>query len=158
MHRNVDLINRFYSAFARRDAEGMIVCYDATVEFSDPVFPDLKGERAMAMWRMLCERGKDLRIEYRDVEADETTGRAHWEAWYTFSATGTEVHNSIDALFEFRNGKIVRHRDYFSFYAWAAQALGVTGKLLGWSGMVKNKVRRQAGANLDKFMAKRGVD
>lgn len=155
MHPNTEVINRFYSAFARRDAEGMIACYDRNVEFSDPVFPDLKGEQAMAMWRMLCERGKDLKIEHRDVEADDSTGRAHWEAWYTFSANGNRVHNRIDARFEFRNGKILRHRDDFSFYAWAAQALGWTGKLLGWTGMVKRKVRGKARRGLAEFIAKR---
>jgi ketosteroid isomerase-like protein len=154
---NAETISRFYSSFARRDAEGMIACYDPNVEFSDPVFPDLQGERAMAMWRMLCERGKDLKIEHRDVAANDLTGRAHWEAWYTFSATGKRVHNRIDAQFEFRNGMIFRHRDNFSFYAWAGQALGLTGKLLGWSGLVKNKVRRQAAANLDRFIEKRGT-
>jgi ketosteroid isomerase-like protein len=156
MHPNAELIARFYTAFGNRDAAGMAACYHPAVEFSDEVFQGLKGERAVAMWRMLCERGKDLRIEFRDVAADDTTGKAHWEAWYTFSATGRKVHNRIDAEFEFRNGKIVRHRDRFSFYAWAAQALGIAGKLVGWSGLVKNKVRRQAGANLDRFIEKRG--
>jgi hypothetical protein len=106
------------------------------------------------MWRMLCERGKDLKIEFRDIEADNSSGRAHWEAWYTFSATGRPVHNKIDARFEFRDGKIVRHRDSFDFRAWASQALGPVGRLLGSSGYLKNRVRAQAEKNLAGFLRK----
>ena len=132
----------------------MAANYHPEVRFSDEVFPDLGGESAVAMWRMLCERGKDLRIEFRDVEADDMSGRAHWEAWYTFSTTSRKVHNRINARFEFRDGKIIRHHDTFSFWAWARQALGMIGLLLGWSGLVRKRVRAQAAKNLEAFMRK----
>jgi len=154
MHANAELIRKFYTAFAKRDAAGMAACYHPSVSFSDEVFIDLEGPRAAGMWRMLCERGKDLKIEFRDIEADDTTGRAHWEAWYTFSTTGRPVHNRIDARFEFRDGRIVRHRDSFSFRAWAAQALGPMGRLLGWTPFLRNRVRSQAARNLDGFLTK----
>ncbi len=105
----------------------MAACYHPAVTFSDEVFSDLEGARAAGMWRMLCERGKDLRVEFRDIEADDSAGRAHWEAWYTFSPTGRQVHNRIEAEFEFRDGKIIRHRDRFSFWNWARQSLGPRG-------------------------------
>lgn len=154
-HTNAELIRRFYTSFANLDPAGMADCYHSKAEFSDPVFPDLKGSRASAMWQMLCERGKDLKIEFRDIEADDSKGRAHWEAWYTFSATGRRVHNKIDARFEFVDGKIIRHTDDFDFWAWASQALGPAGRLLGWSSLIKNRVRSQAATNLDAFMKKR---
>ena len=156
MHPNAKLIRKFYTAFANRDASGMAACYDPAVKFSDEVFTDLEGARANAMWQMLCERGKDLKIEFRDIEADDATGRAHWEARYTFSATRRPVHNKIDARFEFKNGKIVRHRDTFSFWVWARQALGPTGLLLGWSPFLKSRVRTQANRNLAAFVRERG--
>jgi ketosteroid isomerase-like protein len=155
-HNNAELIRTFYTCFANRDARGMAACYHPAVEFSDEVFLNLEGARASGMWQMLCERGKDLKVEFRDIEADDLVGRAHWEAWYTFSATGRPVHNKIDARFEFRNGKIIRHRDSFDFRAWASQALGPTGRLLGWSGLVKNRVRAQAAKSLAAFMRDRG--
>jgi hypothetical protein len=40
----------------------MVACYAPDVEFSDPVFPRLRGEEARAMWRMPVERGQDLRV------------------------------------------------------------------------------------------------
>ena len=152
MHPNAELISRFYTAFGNGDARRMAACYDQSITFSDAVFTDLEGARAAAMWRMLCERGKDLKIEFRDIEADDSVGRAHWEAWYTFSATGRPVHNKIDASFQFQDGKIIRHRDSFNFWAWAAQALGLTGRLLGWSPLVRNRVRKQAARSLDAFI------
>ena len=153
MHRNAGVIRDFYTSFKNRDARGMAACYHPAVKFSDEVFLDLEGARATGMWRMLCERGKDLKIQFRDIKADDSVGSAHWEAWYTFSATGRLVHNKIDARFEFRDGKIVRHRDSFNFWAWASQALGLTGRLLGWSGFVKNRVRKQAAKSLASFLS-----
>ena len=79
MNDNEATIRRFYEAFQKRDAATMAACYAPDVQFSDPVFPDLRGPQAGQMWKMLCERGKDLRLEFRDVRADATTGSAHWE-------------------------------------------------------------------------------
>ena len=64
------LIESFYEAFSRRDPEGMVASYADDVRFSDPVFTDLRGERAKNMWRMLCERGKDLEVTFSDVKVD----------------------------------------------------------------------------------------
>jgi ketosteroid isomerase-like protein len=151
MNDNEATIRRFYEAFQRRDAAAMAACYAPDVHFSDPVFPDLRGPQAGMMWKMLCERGKDLRLEFRDVRADAATGGAHWEAWYTFSATGRKVHNVIDASFEFRDGRIARHVDRFDLYRWSRQALGPTGLLLGWSPLLQNKVRAMAAKGLADY-------
>jgi ketosteroid isomerase-like protein len=151
MHPHAELITKFYSALQRRDAAAMAACYHPEIHFSDPVFPDLHGPDAARMWDMLCARGKDLRVEFAGVQADDRTGAAAWDAWYTFSATGRPVHNRIRAEFRFRDGAIIRHIDHFSFWRWARQALGPMGGLLGWSGLVKHRVRAQAGAALAAF-------
>lgn len=150
-----ELVTRFYEAFSRRDAEAMVACYADDVRFSDPVFPDLEGERAKDMWRMLCERGKDLEVTFRDVIASGDRGTAHWEATYTFSLTGKKVHNVIDASFAFRDGKIVEHTDRFDLWRWMRMALGVQGVLLGWAPPVQGVLRKQAAKGLDQFVAAR---
>ena len=155
MHPNTALIERFYRAFQQRDAATMASCYHPDVRFSDPVFPDLQGPRAGNMWKMLCERGKDLKIEFRDVRADDVSGSAHWDAWYTFTTTGRKVLNQIDADFVFRDGKILRHTDRFDFHKWAGQALGTPGKLLGWTPFLRNKVRGMAAKNLADYEARK---
>jgi len=145
---NKKLIENFYAAFADADAEKMAACYHEEIHFSDPVFPDLKGKSAGNMWRMLCERANDLEIESSDISASGDRGKAHWDATYTFSATGRKVENKIDADFEFRDGLIVRHRDTFDLWKWTRMALGPVGVVLGWSPIVKNKVRGQAAKGL----------
>lgn len=94
---------------------------------------------------------------FSETQADDTVGKVHWEATYIFSATGRKVHNRIDASFRFQDGKIIRHHDSFSFWRWSSMALGPVGTLLGWSPLVKNKVRRQAAQNLEKYIQKLGA-
>lgn len=148
MHRNEQLIRDFYVAFAARDAEAMAKLYHADIRFSDPAFTLLVGDEAGDMWRMLISRGKDLTITLISASADDNGGRARWEARYTFSQTGRFVINTIDAVFAFRDGRIVRHVDYFSFWKWSRQALGPIGLLLGWSWPLKSLVRKKAAASL----------
>jgi limonene-1,2-epoxide hydrolase len=154
MHPNAELLTGFYRAFAARDGAAMASAYASEARFSDPVFTDLRGTEVGAMWQMLCSRATDLRVEASGISADDLNGRAHWEAWYTFTKTGRKVHNVIDATFEFRDGKIIAHRDVFDLWRWAGMALGPSGKLLGWTPMVQNAVRKEAKAGLAKYMAK----
>ncbi|MFD0940061.1 nuclear transport factor 2 family protein [Pedobacter boryungensis] len=152
MNANEQLINTFYTCFKNKDYKGMQACYADNAIFSDAIFKNLNAEQVKAMWEMLILKGKDLRLEFNNISADETTGKAHWDAYYTFSATGKKVINRIDASFEFENGKIVKHVDNFNFYTWAKQALGLSGMLLGWTGFLKNKIQTTALSNLTKFM------
>ncbi len=155
MHPNEALIHEFYRAFQNKDGAGMAACYHPDVRFDDEVFPGLEGPRAGAMWRMLCERATDLTVEFGQVRADDKSGSAHWDARYTFSATGRKVLNRIDASFEFDGGKIIRHRDVFDFPAWARQALGAPGWLLGWSGAFQRFFQKKARDGLELWLAKR---
>lgn len=153
MHPNAQLIERFYAAFAQRDAAAMAACYHPAARFSDPAFPDLYGPDASAMWAMLLARGKDLVVTHRDVSADDQTGRAHWDAHYTFSKTGRKVINRIDAGFRFKDGLIIKHIDDFSFPRWAQQALGLPGLLLGHTQYLRRKVQAEAAKGLAAWQA-----
>ncbi|HID51552.1 MAG TPA: nuclear transport factor 2 family protein [Anaerolineae bacterium] len=152
MTDNKTLITNFYTAFQQRDYAAMIACYHPDVHFSDPVFTDLQGKQAGAMWHMLCERGQDLQISFNNVQADGAQGQAHWEANYTFS-TNRQVHNVVEAAFVFQDGRIINHQDSFDLWRWTRMALGPTGSLLGWSPMVQNKVRATAVKSLNAFIA-----
>lgn len=157
MHENAKTIQSFYEAFQRKDAEAMAACYHPDVHFSDAVFTDLRGAEAGDMWRMLCGRAKDLEVEFSGVEADDKTGKAHWDARYTFAATGRKVLNRIDARFVFEGGKILRHHDEFDLYAWMRQAMGPMGLLLGWTPILQGQVRKKAKQGLKDFQAKRAA-
>jgi ketosteroid isomerase-like protein len=150
---NEALIERFYAAFAERDGAGMAACYAPEARFSDPVFTDLDGEEAGAMWRMLTGRATDLRVDLLEREADDARGSARWRAHYTFTQTGRPVVNDVRASFRFAGGRIVEHRDEFDFHRWARQALGTAGLVLGWTPLLRAAVRRRARAGLDQFRA-----
>ena len=148
-------IERFYTAFAKLDADTMQACYAPDARFDDEAF-SLQGAPAIGgMWRLLCGATKakglaDWKLDFSQI----TDTSAHWDAHYRFSATGRLVLNRIDAQFKFNDqGLITRHRDRFDFWAWSRQALGTPGLLLGWSPMLRRKVRATAAANLEKFMA-----
>lgn len=153
-NEKISLIERFYTAFQKKDYASMIACYHAQVEFSDPVFVGLKGKQPGAMWHMLRERGKDMTLVFSNVRTEGEKGFAHWDADYNFSTTGRQVHNVIDATFEFKDGKIIRHNDVFNFWRWSSMALGTSGMLLGWSPFLQNKVRGTAMKGLMAFIEK----
>jgi ketosteroid isomerase-like protein len=148
-----DLIERFYSAFARLDGDAMAACYAPDAVFEDPAFGELHGDEPGAMWRMLTGRATDLEITLDEHTASGDTGRAHWLADYTFQ-TGRKVHNDVQAKFRFENGLIADHRDSFSFYAWSRQALGPVGLVLGWTPLLHGATRKKARAQLDEFMGR----
>lgn len=148
------VVQAFYDAFSRRDGEAMASLYADTATFSDPAFPNLDARLVRGMWRMLTTRGKDLVIQYEIRGTDGNVVKAHWEADYTFSATGRKVHNVIDATLRIENGKIVEHRDVFDFRAWLAQAFGLAGKLMPF--LLGPLVRSRARGDLEKYLAKHG--
>jgi ketosteroid isomerase-like protein len=152
MTPNEQLINTFYHAFQHKDYKTMQACYADTAVFNDEVFVNLNTAEVKAMWEMLCKKGKDLELVFANVQVTEKTGSADWTATYSFSKTNRKVINRIHATFEFTNGKISKHTDQFDFYTWAQQALGITGSLLGWSKLLKNKIQREGRKNLLAFM------
>ncbi len=153
MHPHEALIDKFYTAFKRSDAVAMAACYHPDIEFSDPVFPGLRGKRAMAMWAMLNQRIADPDTRtFSSVHADDLRGSAHWEAHYDFPLNGRRVHNVIEATFEFSDGLIRRHTDRFDFWRWSRMAFGLPGILLGW-GPLQRPVQKKIGDRLAVFIS-----
>lgn len=145
----VRVVTRFYEAFARHDFAGMACSYDPGIEFTDSIFGTLKGKRAFAMWAMLLSQGKDLEVVPSQVRADGAVTRAHWDAHYTFHflAFSNKVDNSVDATFEVRDGKIVRHRDQFDLGRWMKMALWPFG-----GGISEGTIRSAVQSKLHDFI------
>ena len=152
MHPNERLIEKFYTSFQQLNWKGMNECYHAEAFFYDPVFEDLNAVKVKAMWQMLCRQATNFSLVFSDVKADDEYGTCKWTATYTFSKTGRKVINDIKAHFKFHEGKIIEHMDDFSFWKWSRQAFGIKGFLLGLTSVMRNKVRKTAKANLEKFM------
>ncbi|WP_436517425.1 nuclear transport factor 2 family protein [Ekhidna sp. To15] len=146
-------LEKFYNAFKNHDAKKMAECYHKEVIFNDPAFQNLNYEEVAAMWAMLIERSKGkLEINFDSIVSDDHMAQCIWEADYEFSKTGNQVHNVIHATMEFKDGLIIKHTDHFDFWRWSKMALGLTGTLLGWSPILKNKVRKMAKSSLNKYM------
>ena len=155
MTPNQQLITTFYEAFRDKDYKTMQDCYADNAVFNDEVFVELKADEVRAMWEMFCIKGKDMQLDFSNVQADDHHGSAEWIASYTFSKTARKVINRIEAHFTFEDGKIIRHIDHFNFYRWASQAFGIAGILLGWTTFFKNRVRQQGLKNLRDYIQNR---
>jgi ketosteroid isomerase-like protein len=149
---NEEIIVKFYTAFGDRDYATMQDCYHGDATFSDAVFQNLNSREVKAMWQMLVTSSKDIKVTFSEVKGNADQGSCRWDAFYSFSQTNRQVHNIIHARFKFQDGLIIEHRDHFDFWRWSRMALGTPGLLLGWSPMLKNKVRKAARAKLEKFM------
>jgi len=152
---NKELVEHFYSSFARLDYRAMQECYSDQVIFSDPVFMTLTDNQPRAMWQMLCTNAKDWSLSWGPIEEiDEEYITCNWVAHYTFSATGNRVVNRCKAYMRIQDGRITEHSDAFRLSTWIGQALGWKGKLFGWTNAMKKAVRRKARKRLDSYMEK----
>ena len=155
MTANENTIIKFYTAFAKADAEKMCECYHPNVQFRDPAFGLLQGEEVCQMWKMLIEKSNgNLKIEFSEIIANEHFGSAFWVAKYNFSKTNRKVKNSISSKFHFQDGLIIKHTDDFDIWKWSKQALGIKGHLLGWTGYMQKKIQDQARMSLNKYLVK----
>lgn len=145
---NPEILNKFYKAFQQRDYATMQSCYHEDVQFSDPAFQNLNAKQVKAMWHMLCERGKDLVVEFDLINENQV----FWKANYSFSKTGRKVENRITASFQLKEGLIYRHNDQFNLWKWSGMALGTAGVLLGWTPFMKSKIRKMAMSGLYHFV------
>lgn len=133
-------------------------CYSEFPVFNDPAFGILEGEAVFAMWEMLCKNARDFSLQFSNIQLlDEEYATCNWTAHYSFSKTGRKVVNNIKAHMRIQEGKITEHTDEFDIWKWSRQALGVPGILLGWSGFMQRKIRKNARKSLEKFMEKKNV-
>jgi len=130
----------------------MADAYHEDAVFSDPVFQNLKGSEIGMMWQMLCLQSSSLEVVAENLVVEGETGQIDWSARYTFGKNKRKVHNKIHAEFIFKDGKIIRHTDHFDFWKWSRMALGLLGLFMGWNAVVKVNIRKQAMANLTKFI------
>ncbi|MCB0806121.1 MAG: nuclear transport factor 2 family protein [Bacteroidales bacterium] len=152
---NTDLIQKFYTAFSHFNLDGMVSCYHEDVEFHDPAFGTLKGERAMAMWAMFMSRKEVIReIRFSNVQAGAEMGSADWVAEYVYGPKKRKVVNRVHAEFRFQDGKIIHHSDRFDLWKWSRQALGPVGYLLGWSSFLQRKIQAETNRRLDASIEK----
>jgi ketosteroid isomerase-like protein len=147
-------VKTFYDAFSAKDGVAMASFYHPDARFEDPAFGPLNGMEVQAMWKMLCENGKDLEVRAETPKISGVFIHTQWEAKYTFSKTGRKVHNLVESTIVLKEGLIYRHSDDFNLRAWAIQALGMKGWLLGGTGFFKRKLQSTTRSMLASYMQK----
>jgi ketosteroid isomerase-like protein len=135
-------LTHLYDAFARRDGEAMAALYAPGAAFEDPVFR-LRGPDIGRMWIGLTRRAKGFAISYSIAQARPDSGAVEWTARYLFAGRRPVV-NVIRSEIRFENGRIVQQVDRFDFPRWAAQALGLPGRLFGRFAWFRRAVSRRA--------------
>ncbi|HXM76578.1 MAG TPA: nuclear transport factor 2 family protein [Thermoanaerobaculia bacterium] len=139
------LLVRFYDALARRDGAAMAALYAPNARFEDEVYR-LEGPDVGKMWTGLLSRAKTLSVSYTIARAGSGTGTVELTARYLYG--GRPVVNVILSELELEDGRIVRQRDRFDFPRWAAQALGIPGRLFGRFEWFRRAVSRKAAARV----------
>lgn len=153
LNPNEQTIHNFYTGFSTGNAKAMTACYHENIVFNDPVFGELKGEKAVKMWEMLLSKSsKDTTIDFDNIQSTESNGKANWTAVYYYGASKRKVVNKVSANFKFKDGKIIEHSDTFDLWKWTKQALGLAGYLLGWTNFMKQKIQKTTHAQLDSYM------
>lgn len=118
------VMREFYAAFTSKNPDAIEALYAPDVKFKDEVFQYSNREGTMHMWRkVLADPKNTFRFEFDHVEGDVAYGR--WVADYKLA--GRPIHNEISSRMVIRDGKIVEHRDSFSWNTWVKQALPFGG-------------------------------
>lgn len=158
MDKNIETIQKFYTAFQQKDYETMNSCYANDIAFSDPIFGLLHGNQVKAMWQMLCTNAKEFKLQFNNIKTDDDEYyTCSWIAMYRFSATNRRVVNKCTAYMRLKDGVIIEHSDGFNYYKWCRQAFGIKGILLGWSGFMHKKVSNKARKQLFKYIEQHGL-
>jgi SnoaL-like domain len=156
MNNDERLVEKFFMAFKKFDANTMNACYSEDVAFYDPMFELLRGNAARSMWMMLSKSAREFSLEYDSIKnLEDGYYTCNWCASYTFSKTGRGVVNKIKAHFKIENGLIIEHSDAWSIQKWSEQAIGFMGKFFGWAGFFRKKLKNTAKRNLMDFIAKK---
>lgn len=150
--QNRKLVESFYIAFAQSKADEMVRCYHPGAEFEDPAFGKLDYAHLRLMWQLLCRNSRDFKLQYEIKSVDTHEAKVHWQAGYFYGKQQRPVQNRVRTHIQFKDGKIYRHRDYFSLWRWAGQAMGLNGWLVGWSGFFGKHFRQQSRDMLDRLL------
>ncbi len=161
------VIEEHFAMEARADLAGILATFTDDIEHDVVGMPGgpVRGKAAVrafyeALTRDLPATDAIPRQRYYgdNVVIDEVI----WEARavgrpFGIAGQGRPVSVRLLHVFAFRDGLIAEHDDSFSFHAWSRQALGAPGLLLGWTPLLRNKVRSTARGDLEKFLAGDGA-
>lgn len=151
-------VQDFFDALARLDAYALAQCYAPSARFEDAAW-SLQGTEAIAaMWEMICDDTRRLGADVWRLECLRIRGTRHrckvdWRLSHRDPATGRLIHQRMESRFLLtRDGRIDFHENRFSLWRWSRQARGLSGWLLGWTPIMRQRVRHDAAQRLDRYL------
>jgi hypothetical protein len=141
MHKNAQLLDRFYKGVQDHDHLSIADCYHPSARFKDIAFDLSEKKMIRAVWHMISKT--DLEIKYTVEDADENNGRA-------FTDTGNTVHNKLESTFRFQDGLIFNQVDDCDAWNWGMQALGPAYGFVSW--LIPKVRRNKAMGKLHDFI------
>jgi limonene-1,2-epoxide hydrolase len=118
---NVDLVNRFCAAFARRDPDELVAFFAADGVYHNMPGPAVQGHAAIkAVLERFLKPAQAVDFVMLNVAANGDT--VHTERLDRFSMGGKTVELPVAGVFEIKDGKIHAWRDYFDLTTWTRQA------------------------------------
>lgn len=153
MLSNKNLVETFFQSMGRGDFRTLNACYSHDIIYSDPIFGLLKGDDVRMMWQMLLEGAKDISVKILEIEdVDEEYITCRYSISYFFEPTGRTISNLPKAFMRIKDEKIIEHSDGYRLSTFIANAYGLKGQVLGWSGFMKKSVQRRYSNLLTQFI------
>ncbi len=148
-------VNTFFRAYAKADPVLIGQCLHQQISFSDPLFPDLRGARALLRWHWLLRQTQDLSVQHQVIFADDR--KAQLKVNVSYSWHGRQVNLPVLTTLTIWDDLIVRHVDEYSYYEYAKQAQGLAGRVLGALPMAQSAVQRRALQAVDELATSAGT-
>jgi hypothetical protein len=142
------LVERFFNAFGNGDWRTMARCYHDKASFTDPIFPDLRGEQIVYYWHQWFKENEGIKLNYSQLFADERKAQVQWNVRYTYQ--GRAVKHDATSTLAIWDDQIVRHVDEFALGGYLRQREGLLTGLLSGIPLVHQRVQRSARSRLDK--------
>ena len=114
----MNLVERFATAFNRRDVDGLLNCFTAEATYHDLFYGPHAGRAALrGMFERMFREGQDYHWSMDVIVEEEQRAAAEWTFAYTASAAvprseGRRVRFSGMSLFELQGGRIHAYREY----------------------------------------------
>lgn len=122
--RTEQVARAFYDAFCAGDVATLERLYAPDVRFQDEIFSFQDRAGTMGMWRILLA-SEGARFRYELLSTQGETAKVRWLADYELF--GRPIHNVIEATLTIREGRVVDHKDAFSWERWSRQAFPLGG-------------------------------
>src|SRR6476469_11084851 len=121
---NVETLQRAFEAWNRNDFDAWTQCFDPEVQWS-AMLEEFRGHAGIRQAWQSFKGDLQLKARYDDIRDLGDSVLAFGELTGTGRITGLNLSNEIAQLATFRDGRILRFRDFAS-HAEALEAIGLS--------------------------------